>query len=565
MKNITTAAKVGNEGLAHLVLTEGRQMDADQYIRELVVNVAQNGGDQLVIDGWTSPDGRTLHRFSDNACGMTERGLLNHIGTILNSAHGTGNNFGWGSRVATLAHNPAGVDYASRTAEGESMMRVHFDGKVMGARRWELEGGQVSEVVDPDPGMLERVDLLKADTGTAVILNGEGRGDTYNSSIAHKCAVYLANKFFEYPATSTGRPLEVRVQLDAHRRVLPYGERLMKTATASDVMEFDAGGYSGRIWWAVIPKVSEQGDKITGALTVPPGAGFMNAGELFYLDKTKLDYFGIPYASVKAQVVILVEVDNSEMTPARDGLAFYRDGSATSKAAPWRVIGNYFADNMPDPIQNLIDGHSGDGTSIDAVLAAELDPDWLKRTKPTPVKAPGGVDSGAGDQEGDNVPQRDPADRGEGRQGTGEQRRRPVRRSNRGTDSAHDELRKVLPSIQFVDRSEIGDDNAYGIAWNEALGVMLVANDLASYRRAIDNFTAELNEPAQLVERAVRIAFSLELAATVIDARGQLDHGLSQAQVDAMLEPQGLALKLLGVQSIDSLIRKHMRTAKQTS
>ncbi|MDA9802921.1 hypothetical protein N9C30_00980 [bacterium] len=559
----TTPANVDIDGLTNLLITSGEQMGPDQYLRELVVNAAQNRGDRVVIDSWQDPDtGHNLMRVSDNAQGMDEKQLRSRISTLLSSSHGYGRNFGWGSRVSTLAFNPAGVDYASRSKEGDNFLRMHIKRGVVGARVWELEGGGAAEVVDPLPGHLDRIDKFGS-TGTAVILNGDGKRDTFSPKEGYRVADYLAHKFYEYPKTSTGNPLEVRVVVGGSMKpIRPLAERISATALASGEMPIKTDHYSGRLIWAVIPQISEQKQAVTAALTIPTGVGVLCEGEVFALSKADLAHFGIPYMSVKSQVLLLVETDGAKMNPSRSAVVFRKRGrQAPLTTPPWREIGAYVAANMPDAIQALIDDRAVSAKSIDAKLAAKLDKNWLQRLKKVAVKVSGGSSSGAGDQPGTSPPVDRPGS-GAGGSSSGSSRPRASRRNRSGDQAAHEEFRKVLPQVQFVDRAELGEDNSYGIDWNEVMGTILIASDLAPYRRAIANFVRDTGENEAVVAEAVKTAFALELAATVIDARGSADVGLTESEIEDLLEPPALFAKTLGAQSIDSLIRSALASVK---
>lgn len=569
MRTNTTPIQASDEGLSNLVLVQGSQMDDRQWIRELVVNVAQNDGDAVTFDSWTDPEtGHALTRVSDNAHGMSETELRRHVGTILNSSHGVANNFGWGSRVSTLAHNPAGVTFASRKDAGEAMMTIHVDRGVIGAKIFEIDEGHRSEAVAPDAGMLDRVDALagKAGNGTAVILHGKGRSSTYDASVAHKAIEYVGSRFFEFPPTSTGNPLAVRVMQprtegSARSWIVPsYSERLGKTATASGILEFATDRYSGRMYWAVIPNVTAQNAKKARALIVHPGAGMLCDGEIFDMRLANFAPLGIPYESVKRRIVVLVEIDGAEMDTGRSSLIFRSSRGATQRA-PWKEIGDFFVSNMPDPIRALLDERKASGTSLPETLAAQLDARWMDRIKPVPVKIAGSGAPGVGDEPGTATPTKDPVGRSDTPAGTGPSRpKRPVQPSGSGTGASREVMRKVLPVVEFVAREDVG--NVYGIEWNEASGVMLVASDLVPFTRSVENFAADTDEPRELIEEAVRIAFGLELAATVIDAHGAVEWNLTPAQAAALLTPEALLAKLLGAQSIDSLIRNQIRAVK---
>jgi hypothetical protein len=72
----------------------------------------------------------------------------------------------------------------------------------------------------------------------------------------------------------------------------------------------------------------------------------------------------------------------------------------------------------------------------------------------------------------------------------------------------------------------------------------------------------DTGENEAVVAEAVKTAFALELAATVIDARGSADVGLTESEIEDLLEPPALFAKTLGAQSIDSLIRSALASVK---
>jgi hypothetical protein len=581
--------KVGEKGFANLVLKEGKQMGPLQWAREFTKNVAENGGDKVIFDGWLDTDtGQTLARVSDNAKGLTPAEMKRYVATMLDSGQGYGNNFGWGSRVSTLAYNPAGVNYASRSANGDNLMRILVDNGVIGVYDWEIdvnENGTVkqAEIVDPFPGQLAMVDKLagKNGTGTAILLEGDGKTDTWDSSISYRVAKFLAGRFYEWPSTSTGNPLDVKVAVFNNSRryghqlkvVKPYGEQMASIATAMGEFKFDTKNHSGSFVWAVIPTASEQSATINGRSRPAPGSGFIVDGEIFSLSKDHLSDFGIPFASVKRQVVILAKVDGAEMNPGRGNIVFTtKTGEETPSFAPWKELGEAFAQAMPDAIQALLDERRGDATSIDAAIASALDPNWKKRLKPVMVKvnAEDGP-SGVGSSTGDAQVSKDPIPEGQDKGNSGKSgAKRPVRRSNSGNSASKEVLRTVLPSVRFVPRSEISEDDssdewAFGVAWNEAQGLLLVADDIVPVTRAISNFQIDTGDSVEIVQQAVQAAYGMELAATIIDAKGSEDWGLKPSMIEQALSPASLFAKLLGAQSIDTLIRNTLRAIKASA
>jgi Histidine kinase-, DNA gyrase B-, and HSP90-like ATPase len=160
-----------------------RDVKPDQWLRELVENGKGAGATRIVIDPFVDANDRRLIRVSDNGHGMPPNQLVSRLKDLGDPKHTK--NFGIGGRISTLAFNSA-VYWASR-AEG------HSDGMVVGRPNglelFKQENDQLLSVVDPDEGMLK---WIKA-SGTAVILDGDGRSNTWEDNHAHKYAKQLAS------------------------------------------------------------------------------------------------------------------------------------------------------------------------------------------------------------------------------------------------------------------------------------------------------------------------------------------------------------------------------------
>jgi hypothetical protein len=163
---------------------EAKAMSDQQVYRELVQNGFEAGAGEIILDGWTEPEsGRLLARVSDSGSGMTHRQLVEHLSVIHNIGKGP-HNYGVGARIAALPKNPAGVTFASRTKSQEGLVKLVKRGGIFGIEEWEVDVDgyeQLVEVVEADQDELERVKK----TGTAVILHGSGRGDTWNASASY--------------------------------------------------------------------------------------------------------------------------------------------------------------------------------------------------------------------------------------------------------------------------------------------------------------------------------------------------------------------------------------------
>ena len=145
------------------------------------------GRPESVIDPFVDANNRRLIRVSDNGhvCRNQLVSRLKDFGRP--QAY---EEFGIGGRISTLAFNSA-VYWASR-AEG------HSDGMVVGRPNglelFKQENDQLLSVVDPDEGMLK---WIKA-SGTAVILDGDGRSNTWEDNHAHKYAKQLARRYWTF-------------------------------------------------------------------------------------------------------------------------------------------------------------------------------------------------------------------------------------------------------------------------------------------------------------------------------------------------------------------------------
>ena len=110
-------------GTALWIEREARGMDPMQMFREFVQNGIEAGATRVMVDGLAAGN-RILARITDNGSGMTGSQLIDrmshlHCGT-------TAANYGVGARIASLPSNPAGVEFACRTAGGtETAVTLH--------------------------------------------------------------------------------------------------------------------------------------------------------------------------------------------------------------------------------------------------------------------------------------------------------------------------------------------------------------------------------------------------------------------------------------------------------
>ena len=238
------------QGTALWIEREARGMDPMQMFREFVQNGIEAGATQVVVDGFAVGN-RVFARITDNGTGMTGPQLIErmshlHCGT-------TAANYGVGARIASLPANPAGVEFACRTADGtETAVTLHKERGQYGVRVWDStdeEGFPVKiEQYVPD-AVLDRLD--GESSGTAVILHGDGRRNTWNSSTSYQVHKFLSRRYFrlgegdvtvhvEHPGSHSDR-----AQL---RRVTPMGEYLNTYGEDCGELEFSGvAGMSGVI------------------------------------------------------------------------------------------------------------------------------------------------------------------------------------------------------------------------------------------------------------------------------------------------------------------------------
>ena len=60
------------------------------------------------------------------------------------------------------------------------------------------------------------------------------------------------------------------------------------------------------------------------------------------------------------------------------------------KTIPWKKLGAYIAEHMPEEIDDLLSEVTVNPTVLDSELAKALDPDWFKNPNPVRIKRSGG-------------------------------------------------------------------------------------------------------------------------------------------------------------------------------
>ena len=548
-------------GTALWIEREARGMNPMQMFREFVQNGIEAGATRLVIDGYMI-DNRTVARITDDGTGMTGPQLINrmshlHCGT-------TAANYGVGARIASLPANNAGVEFACRTADGtETAVTLHKERGQYGVKVWEStdeEGYPVKiEEYAPDATVLER--LSGGASGTAVILHGTGRNDTWDSPMSYKVHKFLSQRYFRL--SSGDRDVTVFVQHPGShtdrsagqlRRVVPMAEYLdTHGEDCGELMFTGVAGLSGLMRWWILPPPAEEQNKRAGRDILPGGVGLLVGNEVFDYTRTYLGDFGIIYPTVQRRIALLIEVTGAEQDTARSAVILPGD---SRKTIPWKRLGASFAENMPVEIDALLSAVTVHPQHLDVDLAKALDPEWFKNLSPVRVKRSGGDEAGAGTDTGDATPRREP-ERAEGPAGAPEAEKKTApERGSDGDQPATPTMKVVTPRVEFTDQ----EIEPYGIQWFQTQNKILIHDQFPPYVRELHRWSQTLpNVPRSIIESAVQSAFSVEYAATIIDANAQKKWQLSPEQVEELKTPAALYAKALGMQSLTARIEQYIR------
>jgi hypothetical protein len=549
-------------GTALWIEREARGMDPVQMFREFVQNGIEAGATRVVIDGLAS-GAKVFARITDNGSGMTGVQLIDrmshlHCGT-------TAANYGVGARIASLPANPAGVEFACRTADGtQTAVTLHKERGQYGVRVWEStdeEGYPVKiERYAPDPSVLTR--LEDQPSGTAVVLHGDGRHNTWDSSTSYQVHKFLSRRYFRLGEGEVTVFVEHRgshadrAQL---RRVVPMAEYLNTHGEDCGELEFTGvAGLSGVMRWWILPPAIEEQNKRSAREVLPGGVGLLVGNEVFDYTKQYLGDFGVIYPSVQSRVVLLIDVVGAEQDTARSGVILPGE---SRKTIPWKKLGAYFAENMPEEIDALLSEVAVNPTVLDSELAKALDPEWFKNLNPVRVKRSGGAENGVGAETGEALPKRQREPSAEFSGGSHTSKKTAPERGSDGDEPATPVLKVVTPQVEFTDQ----EIEPYGIAWYQTQNKILIYDQFPPYVREVQRWVQKLptTQPA-IIEAAVKSAFSVEYAATIIDANAQKKWQLSPEQVEELKTPAALYAKALGMQSLTSRIEQYIReTAKR--
>jgi uncharacterized protein YfeS len=93
---------------------------------------------------------------------------------------------------------------------------------------------------------------------------------------------------------------------------------------------------------------------------------------------------------------------------------------------------------------------------------------------------------------------------------------------------------------------------------------VLIHDGFKPFVREVARWCEKVPHPRQLIEDAVRGAYQIEYAATIIDANAQAKFKLTADQIEALKSEAALYAKALGMQSLTDRTERYMRDmAKQ--
>lgn len=548
--------KHDSAGLARWIEREALALPDYHWTRELLQNAIDAGATKVVFDPY-EVGSRKLARCSDNGPGMTQDELLTHCLTLHKSGPGRRDNYGVGARLATLANNPAGVTWAARAEDrnlddiADCLVMLRKERHQYGMEVWDFVDGTRGSVALPDEGMLDRIG---DETGTAVILHGNGRTDSWSPQSSHAIDAYLTRRYCLFGSTNE---VEVLVRHEfGPRRVLPYGEQLGRDQMAwGSVLVDDEGSIAH--WWVLqsTPERKHARTRLVASISARA------ENELFDMvratdPRARYGQFGIYTKSAKSRVAIVVEPGfKVQMTTSRNGLT-----RAGGKDLPWVEWGNSFYEQMPEEIAALMSSHIG-FAQLDERWLKDLGKEWLKLINATPVQVPdldgelegllerkqiatGGREGGGGG--GVIGPLRPPRPRTLGHD-DGE-----ARGKNKDTHT--------LPKFDFMDDEQWDGGDTKFAYYNRTVNTVFIRKEAFLFDAATSRFTQEFPlVNSSILKDYVLNGYGTEAVAKVVHVLSMEKHGWTIEEVERALGPDGLSAALLGMHSIDRFIRDRCR------
>jgi hypothetical protein len=360
---------------------------------------------------------------------------------------------------------------------------------------------------------------------------------------------WLSDRYLLFPGDIT-----IRVQMDSGstNTLAAFGTKLAAQTDSEGVVAFDLNdGLAGSVTWFVLGE--RRADRFEKAVT--GGVGVVVNHEIFRYGRDHSVDFGLIYKPVTARVVLLLQVEGGFMSTARAGIVV----PDHPEGVPWKRIGAAFAAQMPAEIQALIESVKPVATSLTDAIARSLDPEWMAKLKPVPVLVPAvegepEVGEEVGEAQPETREEQNPIDE-EARTSRG---RTAPTRSSAGDSPARRQSKRVPPNVEFLDAEQVEFDHF--IRYAENSNTVQVSRLFPPYIRDVARWGAESEHSVEIVTHAVEEAYAIELAAAIVDANGQKQHGIDAGFIEQMKEPAALYVKCCGVQALEKMIEAKLQT-----
>lgn len=366
------------------ILDMGLTTDYQMIAREAgVQNPSEAGATESYLDihwPYLEQEGRYLLCFIDNGPGMTPqemKDLLKDIGHTKNKVDiGQDDNFGHGVRAMSLARNPAGVEFFSKTKGGRlSSIKLVVQDGVIGAEKFTYVGDDGLEYEDIVRDRSTRLGFWNAwpeivkESGTIVVLHGHGDDDTIrlNDLPLQWSQRFLQKRYWHLPIkvkstiiTTKDRakwPKDRSQAWKTHKTGFNNRRTILSASEVVAEMMVDAGYVNvegATVYWHILGEDEQRA--MSKRHQFAPTNGFIAAlhkGELFdFMDgrSSLWDDFGISVGWER--VVLVVEPDEGlvKQKRERDSLRLIASGNSL----PWEDWAEQFIEVMPDSLYEYV-------------------------------------------------------------------------------------------------------------------------------------------------------------------------------------------------------------------
>ena len=383
------------ENIAFLVERLHEDCSPLQYLRELTQNgieaISRDGGSGEIIWDveWLRFELADEPVFKlaiiDTGLGMTGEEMeryINHLSSSIGQ-QSLATNYGLGAKISAAPLNPEGMIYLSWKA-GQGYM-THLwkdptDGQY-GLRQFLRPDGSYGNWTSIDDDLKPQV---IDESGTMVILLGRAseedtmQAPTGAPGASRWIAKYLNTRYYRFPDDVTVRAREgwetPRGNADINHLRNVTGQAKYLDAHAQDSGSVRLGAATAR-WWLL-----REEDALTQNSGHINSAGHVAAlyqDELYETAtgssaRTRLQRFGILFGSKRVVIYVEPDPDIGSLTTNTARTQLLVD----NEPLPWDEWAAEFRENLPEPLQDLVDGY--DKTATDSDLNQEI----RKRLKP---------------------------------------------------------------------------------------------------------------------------------------------------------------------------------------